>query len=115
MVLCAVRGCKMRTDTNYQDGIGFYALPTVRKNAPLHSQRSCERRRSLWLAKLGKADSGKPLKVCSRHFISGECPLWHREREREEKKERQACTLLKAHTLEVRANTSMFSVYVSVN
>jgi len=65
MVLCAVRGCKMRTDANYQDGIGFYALPTVRINDPLHSQRSCKRRLSLWLAKLGKADSGKPLKVCT--------------------------------------------------
>ena len=47
MVLCAVLGCKMQTDANYHDGIGFSSGPTGRKNAPLHSQLSCERRRSL--------------------------------------------------------------------
>jgi len=66
MVLCAVRGCKMRNHANYQQGIRFYAVTgaTVRKKAPLHSQRTSEiRRRTLWPAKLGRAESGKSLKV----------------------------------------------------
>jgi len=66
----------MHTEVNYLDGIAFFAVPIVRKNATPCLQRRCQRRRSLWLAKLGKMDqmhSEKPLKVCSRHFISGKC------------------------------------------
>lgn len=82
MVNCAVVNCSTRSNRDSRNGVKFFQIPKViTKQCDLTRRRS-ERRRSTWLAKLNRKDLKDNditdhTRVCSRHFVSGECDRLH--------------------------------------
>jgi len=74
---CAVQFCKSRSDIRNEKGsfTKFYEVPSLKNDGALHSRRRCEKRRVLWLQRIGRMDvmfEKTRLRVCELHFISGE-------------------------------------------
>ncbi|XP_069128215.1 uncharacterized protein [Argopecten irradians] len=69
---CAMIGCN---NTGGRDKVSFFRLPAVITSQGEKTQELTEKRRTLWLSKISRADlapSSYPyLRVCSEHFVSG--------------------------------------------
>lgn len=75
---CAVIGC---TSSGGRDKVSFYRLPAIITNQGERTKELSEKRRTLWLSRLSRADisaSSYPyIRVCSKHFVSGKpSPLY---------------------------------------
>jgi len=74
MVGCAVLNCDSNAAIHRQVGIKFYDIPEFRLCGPPHSRQRSERRRALWLTRIGRMDvmyEKTCLRVCSKHFVCG--------------------------------------------
>ena len=80
VVHCSAFGCINRKKTNKD--LQFHRLPKVIEHASKEKKELSRKRRRLWLASLGLKLDGKNLdnlRVCSAHFISGQCFVYYNE------------------------------------
>lgn len=82
MPICAIFGCRSRSksspkSTNREQGVGMFSLPKV---ITRHCERTLQlsvKRRRVWLARINRNDLKNldNIRVCGRHFVTGECYL----------------------------------------
>ena len=68
--VCSVVGCHNRSN---RDGKSYFTIPGVLSNQGDRTKTLSSDRRSLWLARLNRAnfEPSKHTKICSDHFLSG--------------------------------------------
>ncbi|XP_075541256.1 uncharacterized protein LOC142575627 [Dermacentor variabilis] len=78
MTICAIFGCRTRSDSSAiedkaQPHIGLFSLPAVIKNQCERTRLLSEQRRSVWLARINRKDlkNDKYVRVCGLHFVKG--------------------------------------------
>ncbi|KAH7939282.1 hypothetical protein HPB52_009820 [Rhipicephalus sanguineus] len=77
MVMCAIFGCSNRSDNRGRKRSTnghFFSIPKTVENQCERSKALSTKRRSLWLARIKRADldiENPNLRVCGVHFITG--------------------------------------------
>ncbi|KAH7964883.1 hypothetical protein HPB49_002228 [Dermacentor silvarum] len=111
MVLCAVFGCSNRSKTKKRRqsaNTNLFRLPKVVHNQCDRTRTLSAKRRSLWLARIRRADldtNRADIRVCGAHFVSGRpSKLW------EETNPDWAPSLLLGYGSRVAAQTELTSV-----
>lgn len=69
VVKCVVLGCGVYSN---DENIGFYSIPTVHKRTDVKTRTMMQQRRSEWLKVLMLKDPPPHVRVCGRHFVSGQ-------------------------------------------
>ncbi|XP_077544657.1 uncharacterized protein LOC144157762 [Haemaphysalis longicornis] len=80
MVICAIVGCSNRTCWTKSTNKNFFRLPKVIEHQGDRTKELCVKRRSLWLARINRADLNTKrtgIRVCGAHFVKGRpSQLW---------------------------------------